>query len=265
MSLQVWLPLNGNLKNNGLDISNVTTTGTTSYTNGRIGKILTLSGGNNVKVQYNNISTEKLSICFWIKPNSPSEWSDILSMGSANDRLEKSSTTTYYWYSDNTTSNLITSGTSLFTLTNSTWNHFAMICDGTNVKFYINGKLIKTIPQLHSISTMFNSNPYIFIGSRISNTGNYRGYLNDFRVYDNCLSTKEIYEMSKGLVLHYKLSENGIGGENLVSNGSFSDSTNNWITDAGTLTVESDDVYGQCGKFIATSGNKRIYNFRIWL
>ena len=33
------------------------------------------------------------------------------------------------------------------------------------------------------------------------------GFLNDVRIYDHCLSDKEVEEISKGLVLHYKLDD----------------------------------------------------------
>lgn len=43
------------------------------------------------------------------------------------------------------------------------------------------------------------------IGDRAGNAGRFNGKLNDVRIYDHCLSPKEIKEISKGLVLHYKL------------------------------------------------------------
>ena len=38
MSLQVWLPLNGDLKNNGISNLDITAVGISTYGNGKIGK-----------------------------------------------------------------------------------------------------------------------------------------------------------------------------------------------------------------------------------
>ena len=67
MSLQLWLPFNGNLKNQGLLKVAIPTTNVT-YDSGKIGE---KSLKSNVKVSYDissaNISTHQLSFSFWAK------------------------------------------------------------------------------------------------------------------------------------------------------------------------------------------------------
>ena len=58
----------------------------------------------------------------------------------------------------------------------------------------------------------------LYIGKRGGDTGYYSGKLNDVRIYDHCLSDKEVEEISKGLVLHYKLDGNGKGNDNILLN-----------------------------------------------
>jgi hypothetical protein len=54
--------------------------------------------------------------------------------------------------------------------------------------------------------------------------------LNDFRVYDHCLSPLEVHEIAHGLVLHYKLDGfSGGSGRNLAlksTNGHFGSTDN---------------------------------------
>jgi hypothetical protein len=42
----------------------------------------------------------------------------------------------------------------------------------------------------------------------VSYAPGFRGQMRDFRIYNHVLSKKEIKEISKGLILHYKMDEN---------------------------------------------------------
>ena len=67
MGLLVWLPLNGNMKNQGL--SNVTITNNPSaptYADGKLGKGLSCSGSVNWRISPITLSSEA-SICYWSK------------------------------------------------------------------------------------------------------------------------------------------------------------------------------------------------------
>jgi hypothetical protein len=43
------------------------------------------------------------------------------------------------------------------------------------------------------------------------------GRINDFRIYDHCLSQAEIHEIVKGKMIHLKLANNGFGNPNLIT------------------------------------------------
>lgn len=208
MSLRVWLPLGGDLKNQGLDTS-VTPTLSNTFLEGP-GKIsqksLQIASGRYLTIPYipNN---EHLSIALWIKPNSPSAWCNIFSFGGASlNRAEKGETSNkiYYWFSENPS--LIQSGTQIFSLADETnWFHLIMTADGSQVKFYINGQLKSTSTQLNTISTVIDSG-YVLFGARsVSGNQPYASYMNDVRIYDHALTEAEIKLLAQGLVAHYPL------------------------------------------------------------
>ena len=206
--LSYWLPLNGNLNNNGLSSLSQIPSATLTYNdNGKIGKCFQ-SGSQYISLPLETVPTA-LTICFWVKPDSPGSWCDIFSFGVNNNRMEVSTTTQYYWFCDSSSTALVDSGTPLFTLDNAVWNHICMTADGTTVKFYRNGSLVKTVPQINSFSTVFGSQLKLNIGSRISGSSMflYKGYINDFRVYtDEIISLKQLQQIKSALCCHYKLS-----------------------------------------------------------
>lgn len=102
-----------------------------------------------------------------------------------------------------------------------TWTHLAFTYDGVNTKFYVNGILKSTSTGANTISSKVGSNRF-YLGSDARNDATrLKGKINDFRLYNHCLSDKEVEEISKGLVLHYKLdnqNEIGTGAGNKYSN-----------------------------------------------
>lgn len=224
MSLQIWLPLNGNLNNQGLSnlqFQLVNSTNTTINDNGKIGKCY----NNNSNTAGGIVSTSKISLG---QQHSMFCWFKFSSLMS-NSSLGGSLVSTHYHngnygtgitirYVSSTTGYLSVNtgngssrtyntyyGTTL--LQADTWYHGGFTYDGTNIKIYVNGKLEKT--QSYTNMSMPENYIGLFIWSLNSQTplNNYKldGYLNDVRIYDHCLSQKEIEEISKGLVLHYKL------------------------------------------------------------
>lgn len=206
MALQIWLPLNGNINNQGLLDTSITGS-PNSWDNGKIGKCAVFSG-NHMEIDLKMIHSE-MSICFWVKPNNPDIWCDILAFGTGNNRMENTKTSVesslYRWYGESAL--LIANNSELFYLNNAVWSHVCMTIDGTNVKTYVNGVLTKTIPQTNTLNTVFGSTSKIYIASRTDLGRLYNGSINDFRIYDNCLSPREVKEIAKGMVCHYPLND----------------------------------------------------------
>jgi len=204
MPLRIWLPLNNSYENRGIDGSAVTTGGVFT-TPGKLSAYCWRSSAR-ISVPYTYGSTEQLSVCMWIKPNSASEWTSIFGWGNTStrkNRIEVSSTggSEYRFFGSNDC--LVASNAVATTdMTNAVWHHFAMVADGTKVRFYLDGALAKTITQKSQVSATFDGTNTFYFGGY---SDNYNGYYNDVRVYDHALSQKEVVELSKGMLIHYTL------------------------------------------------------------
>lgn len=221
MSLQVWLPLNGNLNNQGLSDTTITNKGATVSTSGKIGSCYKCG------VMYANdftLNTEEFSVCYWVKyvwigPHNSyvvslnnSTSSDYQFMvGSLGNGTDNSATSTYLRI------NAASSGT--IPIPVGEWHHCCATWKGTTVSLYVDGVFDKKITgvTVNSGATHLgiNCRSNSTSGSGVSNTGSSELYLNDVRIYDHCLSAKEVKEISKGLICHYKLDNKGFGNPNL--------------------------------------------------
>lgn len=214
MALRVWLPLNGNLKNKGL--SNINISGTGSFVNnGKIGQGYT--GGKITMSE--NFLTKTGTICFWIKvgtevaasvsPNQIFASSGIY--GRKWDLFlygDKNSFHSWGCVKDDSTGSPNGDYTLSNVFPNDTWVHAAVTHDESNQYIYINGVLTSTVAWNSNGTFTFNGVCYF------ADTPTGIVY-NDLRIYDECLSQKQIKEISKGLIAHYTLSEM-INNENIA-------------------------------------------------
>lgn len=213
MALQVWLPLDGDLRNQGLGIVNQTSNATVSYyNNGKIGKAYNL----NVRTTFtceNLNGLSSFSICFWAKtlPSSTltTDWQDIIGFNDVNSsgavgqfRFEtgyKTAGAGIHWH-NNETYALVHNSATYFTERN-VWHHCVFTIEkGVAAKSYVDGVLFNT-------QTTNLGGGYLNGKFWIGETNNIEGALNDVRIYDHVLSYKEVKELSKGLILHYRLSK----------------------------------------------------------
>lgn len=215
MSLQVWLPLNSTLDNQGLNPVRFKGTNI-SYTPGKIGYCAsgTISGapitlsssrGFSYSLWWNISDGNSYSIAIPI--NNTGKTTDVLSF----TKMDYTSQSTPHYaiklHCNNNEPQMLwirdtrhTSG--IWEL--GKWHHFVVKVDngdfGIKVAIYVDGAL----------NAVYNNANYNFTlrPGEIKITGTAK--VNDFRLYDHPLSIKEIEELSKGLILHYPLRDSSL-------------------------------------------------------
>lgn len=250
MSLQIWLPLNGSLYNQGLQNIDITNNGAISNDNGKIGKCYYF---NNSTIIFDSFETTK-SICFWIKAEKVNsakiafvDYKSNLAFGFGSDGNilvacgGNSSVTKKRYISSNFLSNV--------------WIHIALVKKDSDVELWING-ILQT--ERGSNNYFSNSVDKCYIGGR-STGANLECYLNDFRIYNHQLSEKEIKKISQGLILHYPLNKRGYGNANLITEDIFAAAP--WATaiegtefykGKNAILVKNDTLYRNTGNGTTT-------------
>lgn len=210
MALQVWLPLNGTIINQG--VSGLSTSGSpTSWGNGLMGKCAVFAGNQAVATETTHSLDyiDNISWACWVNTafnNSGDTQQYILSVGrvdynsfgyglqcldSANCRV---------WFGTSTYDIPIVGGK---------WTHIVFTKHGNDIKIYLNG--------VQQVTTTFNGTKPTFsesvglgVGYFHYSGGNiyrYNGSICDVRIYDNALSPKEVHEIAQGLCCHYPLND----------------------------------------------------------
>ena len=218
MSLRVWLPLTNDLSNQGLSGYSIGMfRGTETYNNdGKLGKCFYANGVNTIKIynilpDFYNYTGYSLSAWFYIEAqNTSHSGSAIISAGNWNGQVLNLAVSDwsnghYAW--------LRVSGTNWakyypYTFELNTWYHVVVCSDGNKTYAYVNGELIgDTVAGF--LPTSIEGSDIAIGGATYSSIMQFFGRINDVRIYDQCLSAKEVKEISKGLVAHYTFGDKG--------------------------------------------------------
>lgn len=245
MALQVWLPLINNVENQGVSNIPIINNGVTFVDNGKIGKCASF---NNNYFSLQNLSNfNTISISFWMKPSTTSQTGCLL-----NYRTGIGLDIAIFLIQGNI--RFDAGGQTVFNYTYTTdWQHVTVTYDGNIKNLYINGILNQSITINKAISCTATKGT---VGASSVNTtsgssNNYIGLLNDYRIYDHCLSPKEVKEISKGLVLHYPLNDAYVQNTTNL-NKSIGTSWGHW----GTNTITSNSFIspeGTLGSYVNCS------------
>lgn len=226
MGLRIWLPLNGNLENKGLDDIVVTNNGATIDNNGKIGKCYSFDGTNDyiniTNVNYPNIFAGSFSICFWIYSDTDGSrdvyFGNYGLSGSSNWlNIEKNASNQLrFWWNNGSPNKYFTSYN---ILNEEGWTHVTLTRAENTIKVYKNGIFIESYTATLSNNVPTTATMFVIGGdSRHSGDVMLGGKMNDFRLYDEALSPMQVKLISQGLVAHYLLNNNGSGNNNLALN-----------------------------------------------
>lgn len=245
MALKVWLPLNGNINNNGLTENNAVINGNVPFSNGKIGKAADFTGGSATnRITVPGLELTTFSVCAWfMSPSAVSAASCIINEGRDYNTL---GWRMYITSANKISLNCANTAFNTMNCVANTWYHACITFGNGVVKYYINGEL-KSSVSTTALPDYSESNGYINVGVFGYSTNNtfiypFNGYINDVRVYDEVLSDKQIKEIAKGLCAHYKMVGTGVNPNLAIGTNAATTDINNFTlslqTGGSTRTIE---------------------------
>jgi hypothetical protein len=260
MGLRVWLPLNGSLENQGISNVTITNTGATVDSAGKIGSCYSFTTSKLIQcVLDKSITSINNSVACWVKFNSlPASGAYVCLLKAGGVGSGYSTGTIILWlegsqmYVTVKGANPATADKVSHPFTTGIWYHLVATYDGSVAKIYSNGMEIysKSVVSTGTYTTItsFLVGANNAAGATSTPNPNYglNGYINDARFYDHALSVKEVRELARGLMVHYKLDMDqstepttNLGGtsinySNMTYGNAYGAST--WGGDAGTVT-----------------------------
>lgn len=215
MALQIWLPLLGNFNNQGLagDLKFSQVGTLTWLDNGKIGECVQIGNGaqvtNGISINSNLVEElgNEFSVSVWVKPlgNHVHYNGTIISSGNWNTNLgrwafglsQDNSKVDVFSYNYNRWINC--------PVPVGEWTHLVSTQKNKICKLYKNGQYVGSYTAEYDVLYSNATNTTIGRETYAGGYFSFNGCLNDLRIYNHELSPKEIEELSKGLVMHYKL------------------------------------------------------------
>ncbi len=211
MALQLWLPLDGSLRQNGCSSVETALSGPTVVA-GKIGNCYQFDGSDDYisltgQILYDTIQggDKPFSIAMWIYHADTTRavlFGDYGLSGAINFNIELSTAHNVRFYWNGSPDN----APGVSSVGAATWTHIAITYSGTKLIWYKNGIEVYSVDVTLSTKTKTTGSYYLGRDSRTGSTV-LNGRLNDFRLYDHCLSATEVLEIAQGLVLHLKLDD----------------------------------------------------------
>ena len=216
MSLRAWYVLNGNVKNQGLGDFELTQVTAPTWATGKLcnqalnGGAFKWTAAQTAKILNNN----EFSYSAWIYVGEGDTRSMIFGTDTTPRRFclfQYPTKNDFHWSWGQNDSGNNWAGVAEGALPTGKWTHIAAAYKSGSAKIYVNGV------QVSSGTPKVNITSYSLDFNVIINNTNHR--LQDIRIYDHCLSLKEVKELSKGLCLHYKLDDQFSIGQRQVYSG----------------------------------------------
>lgn len=255
--LAAWYPLITDLTNKGLVDASLTCAGTPTFTEGIIGGSLSTHEDCTVPstIASQIFNNNTISICFWLYVNTATGETITnrrlfgnTSAGANNNRkyavfqYPTCNDLLLSWMNDASTLNQFYASN---VFPSYEWTHFCVTYDNPTIKVYING-VFNT--QFEFVS---NSSSFAYDTVIIPKTTDDERRLCDYRVYTHCLSPKEVYLISQGLIAHYPLNNEGFGCENLLKESDIR--TTSRTLQGITATYEGNGIWRFSGTSTATA------------
>lgn len=214
MSLQIWLPLTKNFQNQGLCNISFKNNGAIYNTEGKLGGCYQFNNSTISAIptaELKNIFNNKASLTCWVKVSSSHNTNvQCITLGT----ISVSQFEIYFGISINEEGIPIgniadgsnyTNCSFLTSIKDNKWHHLCLTYDTDTIKSYLDGTLKATISTSYTPTW---SNATIFtVGGNSLEVFTNADSMNDIRLYNHCLSFMEVKELSKGLILHYLLSQ----------------------------------------------------------